>query len=92
MIVFVDYFFLRLSIMLFVLRLLPPYKKAHQTIIYVELFVNFAITLIATLTFGIACIPFKALYTPIPGATCFSKEKLVAVTRVNASKSSEHFN
>ncbi|KAL9094317.1 MAG: hypothetical protein Q9165_003458 [Trypethelium subeluteriae] len=72
--------------MLFVLRLLPPYKKAQQRIIYVELFVNFAITLIATLTFGIACTPFKALYTYVPGAECFSKEKLVAVTRVNARR------
>ena len=77
--------------LLFVLRLLPPYKKLQQRIIYVELFVNFAITLIATLTYGIGCIPFEALYMDVPGAKCFSKEKLVIVARVNASESSRSF-
>jgi hypothetical protein len=72
--------------MLFVLRLLPSYKKWQQKIVYVLFFLNFAITAVACVTYGVSCIPFKAVYdTSVQGAQCFSKDRLVIVTQINGA-------
>ena len=73
--------------LLFVLRLLPSYKKRQQQVVYAIFFVNFAITLAACVMFGVSCIPFKASWDAIPDAKCFSEDRLVIVNQVNASKS-----
>ena len=72
--------------MLFVLRLLPIYKRWQKRIIYALLPLNLAISLIATVSYGLSCIPFKAWYEPVPGARCFSKDKLVITNQVNGGK------
>lgn len=72
--------------MLFVLRLLPSYKKWQQKFIYVLFFMNFAITIIACATMGTSCIPFNAIWEKVPGSRCFSKEHVVAASQVNGSK------
>ena len=74
--------------MLFVLRLLPAYKKWQHRVIYLAFFFNFAITVVATVSYGVACIPFSALWSsePVPGARCFSKDLLVITARFNGSE------
>ena len=72
--------------MLFVLRLLPPYKKWQQRIIYANFFVSFAITLVANVSYGLACIPFRALWEPVEGAKCYSKDRVVITAQVNGSE------
>ena len=73
--------------MLFVLRLLPSYKTWQQYLIYVLFFLNFAVTLVGCVTYAVSCVPFKAVYdTSIKGAKCYSKDQLVIVTQLNASR------
>ena len=83
--VFISFFFVRTSVILFVLRLLPVYKKWQKRVIYVAFAANLAICLISTVSYGLACIPFKAWYTNVPNAKCFSKHKLVVTNQVNGS-------
>ena len=83
---FLSFFFLRASIMLFVLRLLPIYKKWQKHTILICFGVNIAITLISCISYGLSCVPFRAWYENVPGSTCFSKHKLVITNQVNASK------
>ena len=73
--------------MLFVLRLLPPTKKLQQRIIFVTFFLNFAITIIATVSYGVKCVPFTAIYKEVPGAKCLSEEVITATQWVNAGMS-----
>ncbi|KAI9667146.1 MAG: hypothetical protein M1831_001323 [Alyxoria varia] len=81
---FICYFFTRTSILLFVLRLLPAYKVWQHRLVYVTFFLNFAITVVATVSFGIACIPFEGLWKKdLPGAKCYPLELLVLTQRVN---------
>ena len=75
--------------MLFVLRLLPPDRKWQERIILFVLFLNFAITMIATVSYGVRCQPYIAAYEYIPGATCFSNRVLVITMQLNASKAFE---
>ena len=58
--------------MLFVLRLLPPNKKWHAITIYIALAINFMVTLFATISYGLSCIPFRANWDHVPGAKCLS--------------------
>lgn len=73
--------------MLFVLRLLPPNRKWQERAIFVAFFFNFAITLIATVSFSLRCRPFAAIYKSVPHATCVSERVLVITMQVNASES-----
>ena len=70
--------------MLFVLRLLPRTKKLQKDFILVAFFLNFAITLVATVSFGLKCIPFRAIWQDVPGAKCLSENVLVATQYTNA--------
>ena len=72
--------------MLFVLRLLPPFKKWEARIICIAMGLNFAITILGTVSYGVSCIPFRANWQIIPGAKCYSKDLLVITTRVNGGK------
>ena len=83
LVVFLEYFFTRTSIMLFVLRLLPPAKKIEQRVILVCMVLNFAITVIALVSYGVRCIPFRAVYAHVEGARCISDEVLVATQYTN---------
>ena len=83
--VFSSYFFIRASVMLFTLRLLPCTKKWPRRIIYVAFFLNFAIALVALVGFGVRCIPFPANYKNEP-AHCKSNELNVAVQQANGGR------
>lgn len=72
--------------MLFVLRLLPPMKKVAQKIILVAFFFNFAVTMIATVSYGVKCIPFTAVYKDIPNAKCLSERVITSTQYVNAGE------
>ena len=69
--------------MLFVLRLLPPFKKWQQKVVYITFILNVIITLIATVSYGVSCIPFRAGWENVPNAKCVSKNVLVATQKVN---------
>ena len=86
--VFISYFFLRTSIMLFVLRLLPPDKVLQKRIIYGAFLLNFAITMIAVISYGVRCVPLSGAYKNVPGAKCFPAHIIVVTQQVNGSKSS----
>ena len=81
---YIVYFLVRASVMLFVLRLLPVYRKRQQRIVVVFFCVNFFVTLYSCITFGISCIPFEANWKTIAGSKCFSKNYLVVTNQVNA--------
>lgn len=74
---FLSFFFIRASVMLFTLRLLPLTKMWSQRIIYVTLVLNFAITLAATASYGVRCSPSK----PVPASV------LLITMQVNGSES-----
>ena len=69
--------------MLFVLRLLPPGKTWQQRVIFVVFFLNFAITMIATVSYGLRCRPFRAVWDHVQGAKCESIEVITRTQQVN---------
>lgn len=83
LIVYCNFFFLRTSVMMFVLRLLPAFKKVQKWVVYVALAVNFAITIVVTVSYGLSCMPLRAEWENIPGAKCYSKDVLVITSIVN---------
>ena len=83
MIVYVNYFFLRSSVMLFVLRLLPTFKRWQKWVTYAALCMNLAITIEIVISYGLSCIPFRAEWDYVPDANCYSKDTLVIVSVVN---------
>lgn len=85
-IVFISLFFIRTSVMLFTLRLLPVYKRWQKRVIVFAFGLNIAITLIGTISYGLSCIPFRAWYETVPDAKCFSKRNLVVTNQVNGSE------
>ena len=74
--------------MLFTLRLLPYSKAWARRIIYVAFVLNFAITSIACVCYGVKCTPFRAAYADVPGAKCSSETVLIASQTVNGGRSS----
>ena len=89
---FLSFFFTRMSVMLFVLRLLPPYKVWQHRTIYGIFVLNILITALASISYGVACIPFRALWVAeVPGAKCYSKKLLVLAARLNGSKLSNYY-
>ena len=85
--VYLGYFFIRASVLLFVLRLLPSYKKWQQYLVYCVFFVNFMVTLYTCIAFGIFCRPFKANWMTVPNSKCFSIDVIVITNQINSSKS-----
>ncbi|KAI9679009.1 MAG: hypothetical protein M1822_007435 [Bathelium mastoideum] len=81
--VFISFFFVRSSVMLFVLRLLPPGKVWETRAIFVAFFFNFAITVVATVSYSVHCIPFQAAWEDIPGARCKSIQVVTVTQRIN---------
>lgn len=72
--------------MLFVLRLLPSYKKWQQRAVNLAFLINFLITVYACVAFGVSCIPFRANWETVPNSRCFSKNLLVITNQVNAGR------
>lgn len=72
--------------MLFVLRLLPCYKKWQQRVVNLAFLINFLVTAYTCITFGVSCIPFNANWDTVPNSKCFSKDFLVITNQVNAGK------
>lgn len=86
MVVFVSFFFLRASVLLFVLRLLPPNKSWQKHCILVLFFVNFATAMIGLVSFGVKCIPFHDIWSEEPNRNCRSLKVNTATFYVNGSK------
>lgn len=84
--VYIVYFFVRASVMLFVLRLLPSYKKWQQRVVNFVFLVNLLVTTYTCVTFGVSCIPFKANWDDVPNSKCFSKDVLVITNQINGGK------
>ena len=84
--VYITYFFVRASVMLFVLRLLPSYKVWQQRAVLATFAINFLATLYTCIAVGISCIPFQANWEDMPEARCFSKGVLVLTNQINSSK------
>ena len=84
--VYISYFFVRVSVLLFVLRLLPSYKKWQQRVVHVVFLLSFLVTLYTCIAFGVSCIPFKANWETVPNSKCFSKDVLVITNQINACK------
>ena len=80
---FICFYFIRTSVLLFVLRLLPIYKRWQKNVILTNFALNIAITLIGTVSYGLSCIPFRAWYQEVPNAKCFSTRNLVITNQVN---------
>lgn len=72
--------------MLFVLRLLPSYKKWQQRATYILFFLNFAASLVGLISFGLSCTPFEANWNEVPGSRCYSKNLIAITNRVNSGK------
>lgn len=72
--------------MLFVLRLLPSYKKWQQRVVYLAFLTNFLVTAYTCVVFGISCHPFKANWEDVPNSKCFSKDVLVLTNQINGGK------
>ena len=84
---YVIYFFIRASILLFVLRLLSSYKKWQQNLVYGVFAVNFIVTAYTCVAVGLFCRSFTANWMIIPNSTCFSIDVIVITNQVNASQS-----
>ena len=85
-----SFFFLRTSIIIFVLRLLPNSKRSWpRRTLYLAMFANLVVTATAMVTFGLRCIPFSAIYTDVPGAQCMSKQMVATAIASNASESNQ---
>ncbi|CAO1601331.1 hypothetical protein XANCAGTX0491_004999 [Xanthoria calcicola] len=82
---YIVFFFIRASIGLFILRLLPSYKKWQQRVVYFVLLVNFVVTAYPCIMFGVSCIPFKANWEAVPEARCFTKNLLATANQINAA-------
>ena len=74
--------------MLFVLRLLPSYKRWQKRVVDAMFLISFLVTLYSCIIFGLSCVPFKANWEHIPGSKCFSKDLLVTTNQVNAGEGS----
>ena len=72
--------------MLFTLRLLPRTKRRSQLVIYCAFVLNFLITILATISYGVTCRPFSGLWTHSPSAKCVTPEVLSATQQTNGSK------
>ena len=71
--------------MLFVLRLLPSYKKWQQRVVVLVFIINFLAIAFTCVMFGVSCIPLMANWDDtVPNAKCFSKDLLVITNQINA--------
>ena len=76
--------------MLFVLRLLPAYKKTQHKVVLMAFVLNILVTAYACVIYGVSCIPFDANWREMPGSRCMSVNVIVLTNQINAGKSSEH--
>lgn len=83
---YINYFFIRASVLLFVLRLLPSYKKWQQRITHVVFLVSFLVTLYTCISLGVSCRPFKANWETVNNSKCFSKDLVVITNQINAGR------
>ena len=73
---FLDLFFIRTSVCLFVLRFLPKTQKWSTYFVYVAWILNFASTLDNMLSFGLQCKPFRGIWDHTIEAQCFDLKTL----------------
>ena len=83
---YMYYFFIRASVMLFVLRLLPSYKIWQQRVVALAFLINFLVTAYTCITLGISCIPFKANWDSVPNPKCFSIDVVVITNQINGGE------
>ena len=72
--------------MLFTLRLLPNYKKWPRRVINVMFLLNFAITMIAVVSYGVKCIPLHAVWDGSAKARCLPTNVNTAAQYTNGSE------
>ncbi|KAI9710648.1 MAG: hypothetical protein M1828_002135 [Chrysothrix sp. TS-e1954] len=82
---FVCLFFLRTSIMIFVLRLLPRTQRWPFQVIYASLGLNAAISIFASVTYGIKCVPFSRIWDKDVPGHCLSDSVAAATLITNAA-------
>lgn len=80
---FIAFCIIRTSVLLFVLRLLPVYKRKQKNVVVSTFALNIAVALVGTVSYGLSCIPFRAWYQEVPNAKCFSTHNLVIANQVN---------
>ena len=83
---YLSFFFVRASVMLFVLRLLPSYKKWQQRVVTSTFIINFLATAYTLFMLGFFCVPFQANWKAVPNSRCLSKKVLVFTNQINAGK------
>ena len=83
---YLSFFFVRASVMLFVLRLLPAYKRWQQRVVISAFIINFLATAYTLFMLGFFCVPFRANWATVPNSRCLSKDVLVFTNQINAGK------
>ena len=83
---FLVYYFARASVMLFVLRLLPSYKKWQRNFVNMAFLLNFLTTAYTCVAYGVSCMPFEANWKDIPGSWCMSTDVVALTNQLNACK------
>ncbi|KAL9087847.1 MAG: hypothetical protein Q9159_003444 [Coniocarpon cinnabarinum] len=83
---FISFAFVCASVILFVLRLLPIYKHWQKRVVVTAFFLNIAVALVGSITYGLSCIPFHAWFDPKLGSKCFSTRDTVIANRVNGGE------
>ena len=83
---YLSFFFVRASVMLFILRLLPSYKKWQQRVVNLIFIVNFLATVYTLFMLGFSCVPFQANWKAVPNSKCLSKKVFVLTNQINAGE------
>ena len=73
---FISLFFIRLSICIFTLRLLPPTQSWPRRFTFGAIGLNFASTLANCLVFGTRCTPIQAIWDRNVVGRCLTLEQL----------------
>jgi hypothetical protein len=88
---FIALFFIRLSVCIFLLRLLSRTHKNLRYTIFCAIGLNLAATILIVFTFSFQCIPLSGAWNKTIAARCFAKSTLAIVTRVFAGTYSPLF-
>ena len=74
--------FVKMSVCIFILRLIKGTHRRIAISLYVIIILNSLITLTAVFLIAFQCTPFRKSWNPFIPGRCFSAEILTAITRV----------
>ena len=80
--------FVKLSICIFVLRLIKGTHRRIAIAVYTVMIMNTVITLVAVFCIAFQCTPFEKVWNPKVPGRCFSAQVLTEIVRVVGGKSS----